>query len=633
MTFTRRQRMLLMELIKQDDFLTSKQLSLYANVSIRTIKSEVKRINEILEVYDIFIESKTGVGYIMNTVGKKEIADINDFLDDLGYDPNVFVVESMEERIVYIANRLLDNEMYIKSEVLADELFISTSTLSHDLKQVKYIFQNYDLKISSKPYKGIRIIGKEKNIRNCIDFLNFKNKEKRLMRTSYDENANRWIEYFVETLTVIADTYEFPYPSYCFYDIAVQTYITFFRVSKGFHIDYEQYSGSILAKKMTSQYLQKLCEKWGISMGASEVMRMECMIDTLYVLAEDHENDTECTLLLESALQDINATYSYDFEQEFHLLPSLKQHMKQLIKRCQYEVRIYNPLADCILKDYFLSVDFANVLARKLEEHFHFTISLDEFSYLVLYFNVTVYAQSKMKEKALYIYCPSSRAEEQLIYEEVRRLFKEIVLKIEVVSKEQLDNMKYNGLDIFITNVSLPPCVPNYVQRIEADLNYKLEFISKILIQLNEQVKGYFNLKELLSEDMFYINKAIASKEEYYEFLFDSLCDAMVMDYGEANYLYEKVEKLGQEVGNHVVFVRSQNKFVMPFIHITFVKDLFYWDTGYVKVIIFINFADSSVEFRDCVYQYFKRLFSNKTKIDQLLHNPSFINFLSLLAI
>ena len=47
---------------------------------------------------------------------------------------------------------------------------------------------------------------------------------------------------------------------------------------------------------------------------------------------------------------------------------------------------IYNPLAERILSNYLLSVDF-NVLARRLEQTYHFKISIDEFSYLVLYFN------------------------------------------------------------------------------------------------------------------------------------------------------------------------------------------------------------------------------------------------------
>lgn len=630
--FTRRQKTLIMELLKHEGYVTSKHLALSIGVSIRTVKSEIKMINQSLMIYDIFIESKTGFGYRMNTVGRKDMPDVNYFLKDLDYDNYLMVSDSMEGRIRHIACRLLESPDYIKSENLADELFISSSTLSHDLKQVKYIFQIFSLKVLSKPYKGIKVSGEEEDLRNCIDFLCFRNRsEKDSTFFIYGEEAHEKVELLFNKLSEIVEKYHLQYPSYSLHDIAVQGYIALKRMEKGKVLKEKNYSCSDIAKKITDEYVYYLNEHYQGFLPLAEKNRIECMIDTLYVLDDDGSSDIEYKWILDDTFKEINGLFDFDFEQEFTLVNSLLQHIKQLVKRCKNNVLIYNPLAECVLRDYLLSVDFANVLARKLQDHYHFKISIDEFSYLVLYFNVTVYSSSRMKDKSLYIYCPSSRAEEQIIREEVKKLFKEIVNKIEVVNKDQLEKMRYNGLDIIITNVETLNHVPYYVQRVYADLNHKMEFISNILIQLNEQVEGYFNIDELLSKDMFYVDQVLSSKDEYFEFLFDNLCESMVMDYGEAGYLYERVEKYGQEVDNNVVFVRSQNKFVMPFIHITFVKDMFYWDTSYAKLIIFINFADSSVEFRNHVYKRFKTLFSDKEKLDKVFKTTEFAEFLKIL--
>lgn len=618
-----------MAVLKEEHYITSNDIALQAGVSVRTIKSEIKLINELLKTYDFYVESKTGLGYRMSTRGCKPIPDMNYFLEDLEYDTIFKGDQSLEGRVRYIAIRLLDSAAYIKSECLADELFISASTLSHDLKQVKYIFQNFHIHIRSRPYKGLIAVGEEIDIRNCIDFLYFKNHRYETEGLPiYGEDTIPIIQKMFHTLSNITDRYRLQYPSYSLHDIAVQTFIACQRTKKGCVLKQFTYPNSTTAHEITQEYAAEIENQWGMTMPTAEMQRLECMIDTLYVVDEMHSYEAEHKRILNDTFCEINALFGFDFEEEFTLKAALMQHMKQLVKRCCHHVLIDNPLADRVLSDYLLSVDFANVLARKLQDHYHFMISSDEFSYLVLYFNVTAYASSRMKDKSLYIYCPTSRAEEQIIREEVTHLFKEIVHKIVAVSKEDLEKMHYNGLDLLLTSSDLPACVPAYVQRVPVDFNHKMEFISNILIALNKQIEGYFNIDELLNKDFFVVNPAISSKDEYFEFLFDHLCESMMMDYGEAEYLYERVEPFGQEVGNHIVFMRSQNKFVMPFMHITFVKDMFYWNSDYVKMMIFINFGDSSVEFREFVYQRFKRFFADKSLVDRIFKTMDFDFFM-----
>ena len=555
--FTKRQKMIMIELLKKSDYLTSRQLALCVGVSVRTIKSEVKRINELLAVYDIHIEAKTGIGYRMNAIGNKEIPDINYFLEDMDYDNYLYVSDSLEGRVHFIACRLLEASDFIKSEALADELFISLSTLSHDLKQVKYIFRNFGIKIMSKPYKGIFVSGKEKNIRNCIDFLCFKYNYKNSESYSiYGYDALEMIDSLYSKLTQIAEFHNFQYPSYSLYDISVQTYIAIQRMKQGKLLQKEEYVCSKEAREITNEFLRYIEDVCSIKMPDTEVCRLQCMVDTLYIIGDISQNKKEYERILNETLKEIRILYDFDFNQEFYKSSSLLLHLEQLIKRCRNDVMIYNPLAERILSNYLLSVDFANVLARRLEQTYHFKISIDEFSYLVLYFNVTIFSSSKMKDKVLYIYCPESRAIEQMIYKEIKHLFEEIVNRITVVTRNELDTMQYSALDIIISNVKLPNSVPNFVPNIYADLNNKMEFISKILIQLNEHVEGYFNIGEILYENMFYNKQNLSSKDEYFEFLFDSLCESLIMDYGEAGHLYSQLEKFGQEIGENVVIIR-----------------------------------------------------------------------------
>ncbi|MEG1793229.1 MAG: helix-turn-helix domain-containing protein [Bacilli bacterium] len=626
MIFSKRQRDILIELIKQENYITSKKLALLNNVSIRTIKSEVKQINSYLQVYDMLIESCTGLGYRINTVGNKEMADINLLLEDIDYERHSIINETMKDRTDYIAIKFLKEQDFVKSEQLLNELYISPSTLSHDLRQVKHIFKMFNLKIISKPYKGLYIFGDEINIRNCIDCLFFKkNKTKKAKYLLYGNNVLSEIGNIYNALTEIIESSSFKYPFYNLKDIAIQVYISIQRIKMDHSLKSKEINRSSDEVREIVEGIKKyVSDKYKINYNENEINRLECIIDTLYVMNDNKKFELEYKYLLDETFKDINYMFGINFQNDYTMADFLISHLNQLIRRSKNNVMINNPLTDKILKDYLLPVDIANVLADNLKEKYNLKISIDEFSYLVLYFNLTIYSGSQMKDKSLLVFCPTSRAEEQLIKEEVYRLFKEIVKQIKIVNKEELENKCYSNLDIIITNTELPVCIPEYIQVIRADLDNKMELFSKILIQLNEHVKGTFNINELLNEDMISNNICINSKEEYFEFLFDNLCEGLYMDYGEASHLYDCVEEFGQEIGSQIVFIRSQNKFVLPFIHITLAKEQFFWERYYAKLIIFVNFGDSNAEFRDFIYSKFQRIFSNKDIVDEFMKELSF---------
>ena len=74
------------------------------------------------------------------------------------------------DRVEYILKKilLLYKDKTLKIESLADEMYVSLSTIKNDLKEVKVILENYNLKTISKHKLGIGILGDTKNIIKCI---------------------------------------------------------------------------------------------------------------------------------------------------------------------------------------------------------------------------------------------------------------------------------------------------------------------------------------------------------------------------------------------------------------------------------------------------------------------------------
>ncbi|MFQ8584607.1 MAG: BglG family transcription antiterminator [Holdemania massiliensis] len=159
---------ILITLGETNEALTSAQLAEKVKVSARTIKKDVSELNAILKDYDAVIHARTGVGY------KLSVNDeflYNQFLTELKrreLRTAQTVPKYRYERVNYIVKKLLTVDYYLTIEDLVDELYISRSTLTADLKEVREIFKDYNLELTSRPNYGILLVGEEIAKRLCI---------------------------------------------------------------------------------------------------------------------------------------------------------------------------------------------------------------------------------------------------------------------------------------------------------------------------------------------------------------------------------------------------------------------------------------------------------------------------------
>ena len=144
---------------------TISYLSRQLGVSSRTIRSDMKLLQEALNCYGVEITSNPSKCYKISNL--KKISSIEHSL----FQENDSSMESSQQRVNYIICRLLENsfsDATVTQADLADEMFISLSTLKSHLNEVKADLQKYDLKIVQYKNKGIKIIGSEIKLRYCI---------------------------------------------------------------------------------------------------------------------------------------------------------------------------------------------------------------------------------------------------------------------------------------------------------------------------------------------------------------------------------------------------------------------------------------------------------------------------------
>lgn len=150
-----------------DKTATSEQLSEFTSSSVRTIKSDIIMINELLEKENICkVDSTKSKGYVLTILDKDGIAS---FSSRIKSEYSFYKNDNLEKmsRRIYIIQRILSSES-VKIDDLADELFLTRSALKDDLVWITDFFKSYDIELYSKASKGLSYKGEEYNIRSIM---------------------------------------------------------------------------------------------------------------------------------------------------------------------------------------------------------------------------------------------------------------------------------------------------------------------------------------------------------------------------------------------------------------------------------------------------------------------------------
>lgn len=126
-----RQRKLIFYLYGKKDFVTSNDLSEYLKVSDRTVRSDVNDINHQLNHFQISIESQRGKGYRL-------IADNEQVMHEIMKTDENFMTR--EDRIRYLAIKLIRVDSKVNVNDLEDEMFVSIATIERDIQEIKRRF-------------------------------------------------------------------------------------------------------------------------------------------------------------------------------------------------------------------------------------------------------------------------------------------------------------------------------------------------------------------------------------------------------------------------------------------------------------------------------------------------------------
>lgn len=166
-SLTNRQLSILYCLLDRKTCVTSEQLADFSASSVRTIKSEITKLNDLLiDEGVVHIVATSGQGYELEILMDSKFDELDNRIKSEYSFYKKYGVEKMSRRL-HIIQRLLSSE-YVKMDDVADELYLSKSAIKYDITWVSEFLASYDIQVASRANKGSYLVGDERNIRNAM---------------------------------------------------------------------------------------------------------------------------------------------------------------------------------------------------------------------------------------------------------------------------------------------------------------------------------------------------------------------------------------------------------------------------------------------------------------------------------
>lgn len=596
------------------------------HLSLRSIQTDIAEIKETIKEHGLYIENNKNC--ICMSITNQETANIfmNSIIQD--YNLNQFF-EDQSSRISYIISRLLDSNDYLKSADLADEMYISRSQISNDIKLAKNMLSSYHLTLISKPYYGIKIIGKENDIRNYIIQEKLKIKNLVCDEITHSFSSHEHID-DINNIVIKILTHS----HYIISDIALQNLILHIvtavnRIKSGHLIHMDSLNISPVYAhviEISKNILEKCADIYNFEFNDDEIFFLAL---NLYGKREFDKQEfitDEINNLVFLGLYKIKEIFGLDFTSNLNLRISLGLHILPLLTRINTNMQLRNIMTFNIKQKYTLAYDLASTFTNTIIPSDKKILD-DEIAYVALHFVNYIDENSPQKKKRMLIISSLRRSETILLQNNILRNFPSIK-EVKIISKKSLSTTNVNNYNVICTTENDIFINNNKIQKISYFLNDT--DIKKIELLL-DGFNGPKDILDCFSEDLFYYGDA-PSKNAVIKWLYE-----MAYKQGLAD------EKLYHSIMNHenVTSTYFGNYLAIPhpeiflsetsFISVAILPKPILWDDEYVDIVFLVSIQKNNPNaFK--LWSYLSFLISNNTTLEEIKKEPTFQNLSKVIS-
>ena len=566
---------------------SSLALSQEIGCSTKTIQNEIKEVNK--ELKNCEIVSIRGIGYKIE--GNLDDIDIKNS-DLYDYDR----VEYIIKKIINISSTDKDT---IKLEDLADSMYVSLSTVKNDLKEVKKILNEYNLKISSKHKQGICIEASEEDIIKFI--INYSNKVDNSLSIK-DFLNNNIIENLFSIKKILLDTLS--YENMILTDNEFKNIVNYISI----YLSRNNTNQSDFIKEYIKKYKSKK-EK---------------------PISEDEQ------LLIRKAIKefcrDLNIATSINLSHDKIFEECLFNHISNLYKRADLGINQYEITAGEIKLKYPFAFELGKIAKKTIEKNLNMEISEDEVENIALHIGGALERIDKRDEKKVYktiIVCTSGVGTSMLIKSKLENIFKGKLEIIKVIPSYLIDYINVLDIDFVISTVEVNLENVNVIKVSPMLTDKEIKLIEKYIETENVYID--LDIQNLFSSELFFKDIKAETRSQVIDIMSKKLVEKGYIDDTMRQSYFERETIATTEIGNMVAIPHgAKGEVYENKVAIGILKEPISWELGKVRLIIMLALDKEKIlDYEDVFSKIYKRV-DSIAKVISICENKSYEKFIKL---
>lgn len=460
-------------LLKQDTYITIDDVASILQVSNKTIRNDLRIVEEWLCEHTLTLIKKTGVGIKID--GSRD--DKLRIMDSIKEKSNELIDYSPQARKIFIVMQLLTFDRCRIYE-LSKQLYVSRATIHKDILSLSEQLTAYKVKLHRKNNNGLRMEGNERSFRNLmLELMLHDNGYQKFLaimkHTQYIcdgsfvfpglEVSDDEVKDFVACVLSANNTYisTLAFPSLVL--ILLRMFITYLRMQDHHYVALSDPFLTELDKESFFQDVNNLCNRLANHYRIT-IPDMEKRYIQVYFLASQHstnlpEKDKEEALhTANSIIQHWQKHLKLPFHEDAVLNISLYAHMCPAIVRFRHGILNNNPLLADIQSIYPHTFAIAKDSIHDIEQHFSCQVSDDEIGYLALHLAASLERMKKPLQTILITHGGPSVA--KLLHDKLAQLPEIVIVSVQTFFSMQANDIQDAEFIISTTPLRIPTKIP-----------------------------------------------------------------------------------------------------------------------------------------------------------------------------
>lgn len=445
---------------------TSKELAERLNLSERTVRTYIGRLKSLVNELGGRIEARQGNGYRLILEQPKQFESylFKSRLEELQREPDV--IDSSSGRRDVIISRLLLNNETIEALELAESLYISESTLKKELNSLRDLLDVYGLKLVTVK-KKLTISGEEANKRKMILDYFFRNKKFVSLR-EYMDHSGFFDDIPSETILMILleelQSHHIRLSDMMIQNLLLHIALSIKRLQSGQQIrHFESLDTDFDPDLMdvSTHVISRVSNLVHLEFPQTEIryLTLHLTVKSNPQGSEHDQSKERIKPQVKKALAQLAKVSNQPVDQDEILENSVLEHLIPMLMRLSSGIQQQNPLTVEIQEKYPEVLEVVKTTLGKLPCLRPFTVSDDEWAYLVIHFLAAIDRQQESRKLQVLVICATGFGSSQLLK---NRLLKKFPDSIHIASEAgyyDMNDQVLEGIDLIISSVNMGPVI------------------------------------------------------------------------------------------------------------------------------------------------------------------------------